>query len=97
VPRYPGTARILSADERGAAGQLALYSGNGGAPELAEAFYRARMQTLGWRLDARFEAVAHAQGRRALRCLSGDGHEVVIDCSDARDGRGVTVTVVQLR
>jgi hypothetical protein len=97
VPRYPGTARVLCADERGAAGQLAMYVGGGGGPELAEAFYRARMQTLGWRLDPRFEEVARAQGRRALRCLSSDGHEVVIDCSDAADGRGLTVTVVQLR
>jgi hypothetical protein len=96
VPRYPGTARVLSADERGAAGQLALYVGGGAAPELAQAFYRARMPTLGWRLDPRFEQVAEAQGRRALRCLSGDGHEVVIDCSDGHDGHGLTVTVVQL-
>jgi hypothetical protein len=97
VPRYPGSARILAADERGAAGQLAVYASEGGSPELAEAFYRARMPALGWRLDPRFEEVAHAQGRRALRCLSGDGHEVVIDCSDARDGRGLTVTAIQLR
>jgi hypothetical protein len=95
VPRYPGTLRVLSSDERGTAGQLAVYMG-GGAPELAEAFYVARMQTLGWSLDPRFAEVARAEGRRAQRFVSRDGHEVVIDESHAGDDQGVTITVVQL-
>jgi hypothetical protein len=96
VPRYPGTARVLSADERGVGGQLAVYVG-GGSPELAEAFYRARLETLGWSLDPRFADVARRSGRRTLRALSRDGHEVVVDCSDDHDGRGLAVTVVALR
>jgi hypothetical protein len=95
VPRYPGTKRVLAADERGAAGQMAVYVG-AGSPEVAEAFYQARLQTLGWSLDPRFSEVARNQGRRSLRALSKDGHEVVIDASDERDGQGVTVTVLQL-
>jgi hypothetical protein len=97
VPRYPGTRRVLSADERGTPSQLAVYAG-GGSPELADAFYQARLQTLGWRLDPRFAEVARKEGRHTQRALSADGaHELVVDCSDDRDGRGLTVTAVQLR
>lgn len=95
VPRYPGTVRVLSSDERGNPGQMAVYVGSG-SPELAQAFYEARMRTLGWAIDPHFSTVAGKEGRKALRCLSKDGHEVIIDCSDDHDGQGVTVSVIQL-
>lgn len=95
VPRYPGTHRVLSSDERGAAGQMAVYVGSG-SPDLAEAFYEARMRTLGWDIDPHFAEVAGKEGHKALRCLSKDGHEVVIDCSDDHDHQGVTVSILQL-
>jgi hypothetical protein len=99
VPRYPGTRRILAADERGAFGAMAVYAGSG-SPELALAFYTARLNTLGWQLDPRFSDVASRQGNRTLRAVSRDGHEVMIDCSDAPNdvgGRDLVVTVIALR
>jgi hypothetical protein len=96
VPRYPGTHRILAADERGAFGAMAVYSG-GGSPDLALAFYTARLRTLGWQLDPRFSDIASRQGSRTLRALSRDGHEVLVDCSDGDEGRDLTVTVIALR
>jgi hypothetical protein len=96
VPRYPGSQRILAADERGAFGAMAVYEG-AGSPELAQAFYGARLRTLGWQLDPRFAELAEKQGSRTLRALSRDGHEVVVDCSAGSDGRGLIVTVIALR
>jgi hypothetical protein len=61
VPRYPGTVRVLSSDERGRAGQLAVYTGPG-SPDAAALFYDARMRTLGWQADARFAKIAERQG-----------------------------------
>jgi hypothetical protein len=95
VPRYPGTQRILSADERGAFGAMAVYRG-GGSPDLALAFYTARLRTLGWQLDPRFSDVASRQGGRTLRALSKEGHEVLIDCSED-DDRQLIVTVIAMR
>jgi hypothetical protein len=97
VPRYPGTVRCLSSEERGAAQRIAVYDGPG-SPETAELFYRARMQTLGWRLDEQFDAVQQHQGKHALKFESAAGHEVVIDLSPSTDdGQGLTVAVIQTR
>lgn len=95
VPRYPGTVRVLSSDERGRAGQLAVYTGTG-SPEAASLFYDARMRTLGWQADARFAEIAGRQNLHSKRFVNAKGHEVVIDLADEHDGQGVTVTVIQL-
>jgi hypothetical protein len=95
VPRYPGTHRILSADERGALGQMAVYAG-AGSPELAYDFYLARLHTLGWQLDDTFTNIAARQGRHALRAER-QGHEIVIDCSRADGPEGLTVSVLAMR
>jgi hypothetical protein len=96
VPRYPGTQRILAADERGAFGAMAVYRGTG-SPDLALAFYTARLRTLGWQLDPRFSDIASRQGNRTLRAVSRDGHEVMVDCSDGDDGRDLIVSIIALR
>ena len=95
VPRYPGTVRVLSSDERGKPGQLAVYTG-AGSPDTAALFYDARMRTLGWQADPRFADAAEKQGLRSTRYLNARGHEVVVDLADQKDGQGLTVTVVQL-
>jgi hypothetical protein len=96
VPRYPGTIRVLAADERSRPGQMAVYTGSG-SPELAAAFYDARMRTLGWQADPHFTTAAKDQGLRSRRYMNAKGHEVVLDLTDEHDGQGVTVSVIQLR
>lgn len=96
VPRYPGTVRVLSADERGRAGKMVVYAG-AGSPDTAEMFYGARMRTLGWQEDARFTKTATHEGLRSHRYLNAKGHEVVIDLADEKNGQGLTVTAIQLR
>ncbi len=96
VPRYPGTVRVLSAEERGMPQRMAVYDGPG-SPETAEMFYRARMRTLGWEEDVTFAEIARKQGKRALKYGNQKGHEVVIDLSDASDGQGLAVVAVQTR
>ncbi len=96
VPRYPGTVRVLSADERGKPGQMVVYTG-AGSPDTAAMFYDARMRTLGWQSDPRFADAALQQGLRSRRFLNGKGHEVVVDLTDADKGQGLTVTAIQLK
>jgi hypothetical protein len=96
VPRYPGSVRVLSSDERGRAGQIVVYTGPG-SPEAAALFYDARMRTLGWQEDPRFAEVADRQALHSRRWLNAKGHEVVIDLADEKGGQGLTVTVVALR
>jgi hypothetical protein len=96
VPRYPGSIRVLAADERGKPGQMAVYTG-AGSPDTAAMFYDARMRTLGWQSDPRFAALAERQGLRSRRFMNAKGHEVVVDLSDAERGQGLTVTAIQLR
>ncbi len=96
VPRFPGTVRVLSAEERGMPQRVVVYDG-AGSPETAELFYRARMTTLGWFEDDTFAALAKRQNKHALKFSNRDGHEVVIDLSTATDGRDLTVCVIQTR
>ena len=96
VPRYPGSVRILAADERGRAAQMAVYNGQG-SPETATMFYDARMATLGWHQDPQFADYARDHGMRSMRFLNDKGHEVVVDlAADERHGQGLTVTVIQM-
>ncbi len=95
VPRYPGTVRLISSDERGKPGQIAVYAGTG-SPEAAAMFYEARMHTLGWQSDPRFAATASNTGLHSTRWMNAKGHEVIIDLSEEKDGQGLTVTVVEL-
>jgi hypothetical protein len=96
VPRYPGTIRVLSADERGRAAQMAVYNGTG-SPETAFMFYQARMQTMGWAPDPRFAKYAQNNGMHSLRFMNQKGHEIFIDLTaDDRRGQGLTVTMLQL-
>ncbi len=97
VPRYPGTVRVLSADERGKPGQLVVYASDAGSRDAAAMFYDARMRTLGWQSDERFARTAREQGLTGRRFVNGKGHEVVVDLSDVDKGRGVTVTAIQLK
>jgi len=92
VPRFPGTIRILSAEERGMPQRLAVYEGVG-SPETATLFYRARMDTLGWAEDHEFTRVAEKQGRHALKFDNAAGREVVLDLSSAPQS-GVTIVAV---
>jgi hypothetical protein len=96
VPRFPGTVRVLSAEERGMPQRLAVYDGPG-SPETAELFYKARMSTLGWEEDTTFGDLAKRQGKRSLKFGNKKGHEVVLDLSDASGGTGVTVVAMQTR
>ena len=96
VPRYPGTVRVLSAEERGVSQRIVVYDG-AGSPETAAMFYRARMRTLGWQEDDTFARLAERQGKQALKFASKDGHEVVIDLSAASAGQGVTICAIQMR
>jgi hypothetical protein len=96
VPRYPGTIRVLAADERGRAGQMAVYAGPG-SPDTAEMFYDARMRTLGWQADPSFARASTRQGLHSHRYMNAKGHEVVIDLADEKNGQGLTVTAIQLR
>lgn len=96
VPRYPGTIRVLSGDERGRAAQMAVYTGPGSS-DTAAMFYDARMRTLGWQSDPQFAAAAARQGLHSARYGNAKGHEVVIDLSeDTQKGRALAVTVIQL-
>jgi hypothetical protein len=96
VPRYPGSVRMLSADERGRAAQMAVYNGQG-SPETASMFYDARMRTLGWAADPRFSDYAAEKGMHSMRYMNAKGHEVVVDiAADERHGQGLTVTLLQL-
>jgi hypothetical protein len=94
VPRYPGTYRVLSGDERGRVAQMAVYTGPG-SPEAAALFYDARMRTLGWQSDPHFSAAAGKQGLHSTRYMNAKGHEVVVDLAN-EDGGRLTVTVIQL-
>lgn len=96
VPRYPGTQRILSADELGQAQKVVVYAGPG-SPQAAEVFYSARMPQHGWKHDPTFRKVADQQGSRAMRFENGKGQEVVLDFSDERHGQGVSVVAIQTR
>ena len=93
VPRYPGSVRVLSGDERGRVAQMAVYTGPG-SPETAALFYDARMRTLGWQSDPRFASAAGHQGLHSARYMNAKGHEVVIDLSP--EGERLAVTVIQL-
>jgi hypothetical protein len=96
VPRYPGAVRVLAADERGRAAQMAVYNGQG-STEGGTMFYQARMRTLGWEEDPRFSRVAREQGLHSLRFMNQKGHEVVVDlAADERRGDGLTITLLQL-
>jgi hypothetical protein len=96
VPRYPGTVRVLSAEERGMPERLAVYDGPG-SPEAAQLFYQARMQTLGWSSDESFRKVSAEQGHTALRFENAGGHEVLVDLSESERHQGLTVVVIQTR
>jgi hypothetical protein len=96
VPRFPGTVRVLSSEERGMPQRVVVYDGPG-SPETGELFYRARMRTLGWVEDDTFAALAAKQGKHALKFGNQAGHEVVIDLSSATDGVGLTVCIIQTR
>jgi hypothetical protein len=96
VPRFPGTVRVLSGDERGRAAQMAVYSGPG-STETAALFYDARMRTLGWQADPRFASAAGRQGLHSARYMNAKGHEVVVDLApEEREGQRLAVTVILL-
>jgi hypothetical protein len=97
VPRFPGTVRVLSAEEAGMPQRLAVYDGPG-SPETATAFYRARMRTLGWVEDDTFAKLAARQGKHALKFGHPQkGHEVVLDLSSSNGLEGLTVCAVLTR
>jgi hypothetical protein len=96
VPRYPGTTRVLSAEERGMAQKVVVYDGPG-SPEAAELFYQARMQTLGWSQDATFARLAKKQNKISMRWDNAKGHEVVVDLSSSDRQQGLSVVAVQTR
>lgn len=96
VPRYPGSLRVLSAEERGMPQRMVVYEGTG-SPDNAAMFYRARMHSLGWQEDETFGKLAERQGKRALKFESRDGHEVVLDLSPAGDEGGVIICALQTR
>ncbi len=96
VPRYPGTTRLMSADEVGRVERLVTYAGPG-SPQTAAMFYRARMATLGWKRDERLAAVAadpQGSGRTTL-IFSNGPHEVIIGLGST--ARGVAITAMQVR
>jgi hypothetical protein len=95
VPRYPGTTRILSAEEKGTPEKLAVYNGPGSAVT-AQLFYEARMETLGWARDLKYQDLAVKHGRTQLR-FEKAAHEVLVDLSDNGGGQGVTVVHIQTR
>ncbi len=96
VPRYPGSVRVLAADERGRVAQMAVYNGQG-SPETAAMFYDARMRTMGWAADPRFADYAAEKGMHSMRYQNAKGHEVIVDlATDERRGQGLTVTLIQL-
>lgn len=95
VPRYPGSVRVLSADERGRVGQMVVYTGPG-SPDAAALFYDARMRTMGWQADGRFAETALRQGLHGQRWQNAKGHEVILDLADDKQGQGLTVTAIQL-
>lgn len=94
VPRFPGTMRVLSGDERGRVAQMAVYTGVGSA-QGAALFYDARMRTLGWQDDPQFSGAAERQGLHSRRYANAKGHEVVIDLAED-DRQALTVTAIQL-
>jgi hypothetical protein len=96
VPRYPGTTRVLSAEEHGMPQKVCVYDGPG-SPEGAELFYRARMAEQGWAGDESFARMAKKQGRTALRYENARGHEVVLELSVNERQQGVTIVAVQTR
>lgn len=96
VPRYPGTTRVLSAEEHGMPQRVVVYDGPG-SPEGAELFYRARMAELKWECDETFARLAKKQGKNSLRFDNAKGHEVVIDLSYNERQQGLTVVAVQTR
>jgi hypothetical protein len=96
VPRFPGTVRVLSAEEHGLPQRLVVYDGPG-SPDTATLFYRARMQTLGWSEDETFAALSQRQGKHALKFGNPAGHEVVLDLSSGAGDQGLTVCAIQTR
>jgi len=96
VPRYPGSVRVLSGDERGRAAQMAVYSGPGSA-ETAALFYYARMRTLGWQADPHFASAAERQGLHSSHYMNAKGHEVVVDLApEERESGRLAITVILL-
>jgi hypothetical protein len=95
VPRYPGTVRVLSADERGRSAQVVVYGGPG-SPDGAEMFFAARMRTLGWQDDPLYANAASRNGLHSHRWQNAKGHEVVLDLADAKTRGDVIVTAIQL-
>ena len=96
VPRFPGSIRVLSSEERGMPQRMVVYDGPG-SPETGELFYRARMKTLGWYEDETFANLAKKQGKHSLRFQNKAGHEVVIDLAPSTDERDLTVACIQTR
>jgi len=96
VPRYPGTVRVLSAEEHGMPQRVVVYDG-AGTPEAAELFYRARMVELKWESDETFARLAKKQGKTSLRFDNARGHEVVLDLSANERQQGLTVVAIQTR
>jgi hypothetical protein len=90
VPRYPGTVRVLSAEEQGMPQRMVVYDGPGSADN-AQMFYRARMRTLGWAEDETFARLAAREGRKAMR-FANPRHEVVLDLS-SEDGNLVVCAI----
>src|SRR5690606_21625259 len=82
VPRFPGTVRGLSSEERGMPQKLAVSDGAGSAAT-AGLFYGARLLQVGWSEDAALAVIAAKQGRRAMRRTNAKGHEVVLVLSDS--------------
>lgn len=94
VPRFPGTVRVLSAEERGMPQRVVVYDGPGSA-ETAQLFYRARLRTLGWDEDATHAKLLERQGKHGGKWGNRKGHEVVLDLSSSP--QGVTVVAIQTR
>ncbi len=94
VPRPPGSIRILSAMEEGMPARAVVYEGSG-SPTAVEAFYRVRMNSVGWREDETFSALSRRNRRHALHLQNEVGHEVVITLSSDRPGQ-VMATAIQI-
>ncbi len=93
VPRYPGSLRLLSAEEEGKASRMMVYQA-AAAPAAVEAFYAARMPALGWTEDPRFGEIGRQRGERALRFTDGARAEAVVTVSIDRQG---TIACIVMR
>lgn len=92
VPRYPGSTRLLSAEEDGKAPRLIVYQ-TAAAPAAVEGFYAARLPALGWTLDPRFGEIGRQRGERALRFTDGARAEAVVTVSTDRQGTIACIVV----